>query len=1212
MNRLTSVTTPEGWVTTFGYDPAGNATSTRNALGKVLTVEFDPVGRPVVQVAPDGGRTVTKYDAVGRIVEVTDPNGATQRFGYDAVGHATSYTDGEGNLSLTSYDAVGNVLSSTNALGAGGTASYDAVNRPVEVTDAEGATTTTVFDLAGRVVSTTDPTGVVTVFAYDARGLLTATTENAVEGATPSASVNVTTSTTYDARGLAMSVTDPRGNATVYTRDALGRLTAETNAVGATTSSVLDALGRATLTTAGDGSVSTTSYTPDGYVAQVVYPDQVVDYTYDPVGNRLTMDDDLGESSWGYDWAGRVVSETDARGNTTTHTFDLAGNLAGVAYADGRTVARTFDGRGLAVSQTDTTASGTSSVTTFAYDETGAMTGQVRPSGVVTQIDRDRVGRVTSIDYTGVGVAGNPLPSGEVNPSSAAPGNAYGHCKDNGNGHPNQQPAGCSTDTLGFAFEYDARGLVAQRDVASDAATTETDYTHDELGRLTRSVAGSVATDYAWDAASNLVGESGTDDPSTSKSGDDYAIARAVNAANELVTLVKDPVGTPGGKVETTGFTYDGRGNRTGSVTTTKTGNKTHTVGSSSYVYDGMDQLTSTSGPGGSASLVRDGAGRALEVTEDGVTSARLYDGIQVIAEGSTQLTLAPNGQTLSETTTTTTTKGKNTTTSVASVDVLTDVLGSTVATASEGVISADLALFGDFGDALTTPKVDTVTGFTGKIDTAGLVEFAARTFDPATRQWVQDDRYRGTVTRAASMNRYAYVEGAPETFVDELGFYRARAAIRAQALAAWEAANAAALAAYEKAVQIAYKEAVSYEQTCGKYGCVKADMEVRGHYGFVNTADAVYGQYGYISAQSIAAQKRLELQERLVREARAKSGGGAGGGQCMDQACVQAHLKSLGMDDGYSRSASYVAPPPLEDGFVKYDGTVCAVGSACYDNYVKYPHNPAKDQALLDFIKGTGKGVWNLAWEIGSLPANAGYTAWKCTGGWTACHTRMGEQFDPIATMWDDYYEVASSGYRTVTGQQSIGEHNTIAYDMFRKYTYGGIVDNWEAGNYYESGEGTGQLGGSVALIFTPVKYLPKLPKLPASITDLGVTAEAATAAERLAANRTAGNAARDAIASRYPGSLVEQTLHTALGDRRIDILVDSARAIESKVGRTSATERVLSEIAKDKWLLKNDPKITGIEWQFSRSEVTGEIGPTAAVAAALEEAGIEWTLLP
>ncbi len=43
---------------------------------------------------------------------------------------------------------------------------------------------------------------------------------------------------------------------------------------------------------------------------------------------------------------------------------------------------------------------------------------------------------------------------------------------------------------------------------------------------------------------------------------------------------------------------------------------------------------------------------------EDGETSARLYDGVTVVAEGDTQLATAPNGQVLAETTTTTTVTG--------------------------------------------------------------------------------------------------------------------------------------------------------------------------------------------------------------------------------------------------------------------------------------------------------------------------------------------------------------------------------------------------------------------------------------------------------------------------------------------------------------------------------------------------------------------------
>gem|GEM_PF-3394560 len=373
---------------------------------------------------------------------------------------------------------------------------------------------------------------------------------------------------------------------------------------------------------------------------------------------------------------------------------------------------------------------------------------------------------------------------------------------------------------------------------------------------MTTSSANSCVVNREVDAASNLVGEGGTDDPSTVKVGDMYVIARTVNEVNELVSSVKDPVGTPGGKVESTAFSYDGRGNRTGSVTTTVTGKKTHTVASSVFVYDGADQLTSTTGPDGTALWVRDGVGRALSVTEDGVVSHRLFDGFTVVADGDTQVVTGPDGQVVGETTTTSTTRGKNTSTSVTSVDVLTDVLGSAVATASGGVISADLQLFGDFGDLLTTKKpsaskTNTVTGFTGQVSTAGVVEFASRTFDPATRVWLQDDSFRGTTTRASSLNRYAYVEGAPESFVDVLGFYRARAAVRAQALAASQAAYDAAVAAYEavvaeqarvhdRSVSNAHQQARLFQREVGQIQAQAASQQASAQWAREQAAQAV------------------------------------------------------------------------------------------------------------------------------------------------------------------------------------------------------------------------------------------------------------------------------------------------------------------------------------------------------------------------------------
>ena len=260
-------------------------------------------------------------------------------------------------------------------------------------------------------------------------------------------------------------------------------------------------------------------------------------------------------------------------------------------------------------------------MSSFRYDATGALVGQVRGSGVSTAVTRDLAGRVTSIVHTGRGVVSSSLPSGVVNPSSGAPGNAFGHCKDNGNGHPNQQPAGCTTTQLIFGYTYDPRGLVATRDVSTDGVTTSTGYTHDALGRLTGSATGGLVSGYGWDASSNLVAESVSDDVLTPVGGDGYAKVRSVNAVNQVTSVVEDPFHLPSVHTATTGYTYDVRGNRTLEVTTRVTGAATHVVGRVTHTFDGMDLLTATTDAGSNlnsvkddvtTSWVRDGAGRAL------------------------------------------------------------------------------------------------------------------------------------------------------------------------------------------------------------------------------------------------------------------------------------------------------------------------------------------------------------------------------------------------------------------------------------------------------------------------------------------------------------------------------------------------------------------------------------------------------------------------
>ena len=113
----------------------------------------------------------------------------------------------------------------------------------------------------------------------------------------------------------------------------------------------------------------------------------------------------------------------------------------------------------------------------------------------------------------------------------------------------------------------------------------------------------------------------------------------------------------------------------------------------------------------------------------------------------------------------------------------------------------------------------------------------------------------------------------------------------------------------------------------------------------------------------------------------------------------------------------------------------------------------------------------------------------------------------------------------------------------------------------------------------------------------------------ERVLVNQAAGNAVRDEIAARYPGALTEQEFSTTLGIRRVDVLTPDGLAIESKVGYMSLTRDIASQIAKDQLLIQ-DQDVTGVLWEFSRSQTTGRVGPSYPLAAALTKAGIAWVV--
>ncbi len=115
------------------------------------------------------------------------------------------------------------------------------------------------------------------------------------------------------------------------------------------------------------------------------------------------------------------------------------------------------------------------------------------------------------------------------------------------------------------------------------------------------------------------------------------------------------------------------------------------------------------------------------------------------------------------------------------------------------------------------------------------------------------------------------------------------------------------------------------------------------------------------------------------------------------------------------------------------------------------------------------------------------------------------------------------------------------------------------------------------------------------------GAEAAGAAGADAIGATGRIGEEALQAY-----GGTSQVPINTSEGLRIVDQLIGDV-ANESKVGYQCATNRVLSQIAKDAALI-NDPGsgVNAVIWHFFESPITGRIGPSAPLARALGEAGI------
>ena len=402
LNRRISTTNPENETITSGYDANGNLVTITDGLNHTTTTTYDELNRPIAVEDALGNKTSTDFDAVGNKIQIVDANNHNTTFTYDdrnqlltvtdamdgvvtyeydpagnrismidANNHKTIYTYDELNRLSTitnallqtqsqTYDANGNIALTTAANGSTIAYTYDLLDRVVNIDYSDGSQVTYSYDTVGNRISMVDGTGTTTysydnlyrpisisstigtvAYSYDAQNRLTVTTlagattysyDDADRLETVTDWNDQSTNYIYDDAGRLSNTILPNGTHTINTYDNADRLIDITHTQGAVTlesfTYTLDNVGNRLSMTDADGT-TTYSYDAIDRLTNVVYPAGSpisVSYSYDPMGNRLSMTEDGITTTYTYDEADQLINKT-RQSDTTAYTWDNSGNL---------------------------------------------------------------------------------------------------------------------------------------------------------------------------------------------------------------------------------------------------------------------------------------------------------------------------------------------------------------------------------------------------------------------------------------------------------------------------------------------------------------------------------------------------------------------------------------------------------------------------------------------------------------------------------------------------------------------------------------------------------------------------------------------------------------------------------------------------------------------------------------------------------------------
>lgn len=643
---LSSITDPLGNVWHYTYNTAGRMLTKIDPASRTVTYTYDTSGRLLTSTDPeskartmtytqtgttaltekDGGIWTYQYDPTFAVkTQKTDPLGNITRYRYDLKRNLVSVTDPSGGITRYTYDGNRNVISVTDPLNHTTSYTYNALNLIASRTDSRGGVTTYGYDTYGNLTSTTEPVG-TTTHQYNTKGNITTITD----------ADNRTTVLTYDTQNNLTSITDPQGHTTTFTYDTIGNRLTMTDPLNHTTTYTFNALNQMTqaidplghithFTYDYQGNVLTTTDAnnkPTGY--EYNYRGQrtritdalnhITQMNYGPTGcgsgcggaEKLTsLTDTLNHvTGYSYDLAGRMVKETDPKGQEIFSTYDARGNLITRTKPDGRTITYTYDAADRLIQKQYPGGS----VVQYQYDANGNMT-YAGNSAIAYNFTYDTNNRLTQVTDTNSKTIQYQYSAGGKRTTVVTPENktiAYTYDSVG-------RPATVASEGRTFTLGYDA---ASRRTGLSFPNGTAVAYTYDNNGNLTQiRHTGPGATvlaeiNHTYDAVNNRLTRTDTAASGTESAGTE---TMTHSTANELLSI------------NTTTYCYDANGNRVLKITT---------GGNTAYVYDDENQLIQVVTDGGQTiAYSYDPLGRRIEKNVNGTITRYLYDQEDILLE---------------------------------------------------------------------------------------------------------------------------------------------------------------------------------------------------------------------------------------------------------------------------------------------------------------------------------------------------------------------------------------------------------------------------------------------------------------------------------------------------------------------------------------------------------------------------------------------------